>query len=157
MDGLGRAGGVALSRTQWLATVVLPGRLSLAPRQTDRGTIEGTVTDPTGAAVHDARVQIVRLQTEDVIRLATDDRSRYAVPNLSLGTYRLVVDKPGFRTVRREPVYLQSQCRVRVDLTPEQGSGSGSTTIGSPKIDSPATTSAWAHTARKTPRELEKH
>jgi hypothetical protein len=40
--------------------------------QADRGTIEGIVSDASGASVADARVQILRIDTNDVISLRTN-------------------------------------------------------------------------------------
>lgn len=66
--------------------------------QADRATIEGIVTDASGAAVADARVNVTRIETNDLIVLKTNDVGRYFAANLPLGTYRVRVEKDGFRS-----------------------------------------------------------
>ena len=53
--------------------------------QTDRGAIEGLVTDPSGAAVPSAQVQIVQIETNSKIDLATNENGMYFAPKLPLG------------------------------------------------------------------------
>ena len=60
--------------------------------QTDRATIEGIVADSSGAAITGAEVKIVRVQTNDLISLKTNEQGRFYAPNLPLGTYRVSVD-----------------------------------------------------------------
>jgi hypothetical protein len=72
-------------------------------------------------SVPDARVQILRIETSDVIRLRTNYLGRYYAPNLPLGTYRVTVEKEGFRTAQLDNVILQSQMSVRADFTLQVG------------------------------------
>ncbi len=90
--------------------------------QTDRGIIEGMVTDPTGAAIPEAQVDVIQIETNTTIRTATNELGRYFAANVPLGTYRIIVQKQGFRAARREPVIIQAQTRARVDLALEVGS-----------------------------------
>ncbi len=89
--------------------------------QTDRGTIEGIVTDPTGAAVPDARVRVVRTETNDATAFATNSVGRYFAANLPMGTYRIEVEKAGFRSAHSQPILLQSQNSARADIRLEVG------------------------------------
>jgi iron complex outermembrane receptor protein len=58
--------------------------------------ISGTVTDPQHAAVAQAAVQIVNLQTNDKITTATDQAGAYQAQSLRPGQYKIVVKAPGF-------------------------------------------------------------
>lgn len=89
--------------------------------QTDRGTIEGLVTDTTGAAVPNAQIQVVQIETNATFQFASNDLGRYFAANLPLGTYRVVIQKAGFRAARREPILIQAQTRARVDIALELG------------------------------------
>src|SRR5437899_6618426 len=76
--------------------------------QSDRGTISGSVSDPTGAAVPEARIQIVEIETNNTLDLATNEQGLYVAPNLPVGTYRVVVRREGFATLIREPVLVRA-------------------------------------------------
>jgi hypothetical protein len=98
-----------------LAAVCL-GVTQVAFGQTDRGTIEGIVTDNTGASIAEAKVEIVRTETNDVIILRTNEFGRFYAPNLPLGTYQVTVEKEGFRSGRMANIILQSQTSARADF-----------------------------------------
>jgi hypothetical protein len=84
--------------------------------QADRATIEGVVTDASGASIAAATVKTLRIETNDVIQLKTNEAGRYFLPNLPLGTYRVTVEKEGFRTAVVDNLLLQSQMSVRADV-----------------------------------------
>src|SRR5437667_5166008 len=69
--------------------------------QIDRGTIEGVVKDPSGAVVPNARVQIIRTETNSELELSTNEKGIYNAPNLPVAIYRVVIEKVGFGTVVR--------------------------------------------------------
>ncbi len=88
-----------------------------ASGQVTTGTILGTVTDPTGAAVAAARVTITNLQQGTTATRETDALGNYLVPFLIPGVYRVEVTATGFRRVDRSNVSLQVDQRARVDVT----------------------------------------
>ena len=98
------------------------GAASLLLAQADRATIEGIVTDPSGAAIADATVNITRIETSVLIPLKTNEVGRYYAANLPLGTYRVTVEKTGFRGAQVDNLILQSQMNVRADVRLEVGS-----------------------------------
>src|SRR5436305_11758331 len=72
--------------------------------QIDRGTIQGLVKDPSGAVIPAAKVHIIRIDTNSTLELSTNGDGLYTAPNLPAANYRVVVEKPGFATFKREPV-----------------------------------------------------
>ena len=56
----------------------------------------GQVTDPQGAAVQGAKVEITNLDTGALVQLATDAAGNYSAPYLTAGHYRIVVQATGF-------------------------------------------------------------
>ena len=66
--------------------------------QTFRGAIQGTVIDSTGAAIPGAQITVTSVDTNLSRTVATDDTGDYAFTELPLGTYKVTVSKPGFRT-----------------------------------------------------------
>ncbi len=59
-------------------------------------TISGTVKDPSGAVVVDARVEITGGSLTQPIILTSDDSGKFAAPNLTPGKYVVRVAKTGF-------------------------------------------------------------
>src|SRR5262245_5887540 len=54
--------------------------INVAFAQADRGTIEGIVTETSGASIAGADVKILRVETNDVISLRTNDLGRFYAP-----------------------------------------------------------------------------
>src|SRR5262249_28317803 len=63
----------------------------------DRGTIRGTVTDPTGAAVPEAVVTARNANTGLTQASKTGADGVYSIPYLPVGDYSVVTEKTGFR------------------------------------------------------------
>ncbi|MGH8248658.1 MAG: carboxypeptidase regulatory-like domain-containing protein, partial [Gammaproteobacteria bacterium] len=57
--------------------ITLAGILTAAFAQTDRGTIEGVITDASAAAIPGAQVQIVQIETNTTISITTNEQGRY--------------------------------------------------------------------------------
>src|SRR6266849_2934676 len=64
------------------------------------GTIAGTVTDPSGAAVAGATVTLTNLGTSTSRTAATNETGRYVLANVEPGTYSLTINKTGFRVAK---------------------------------------------------------
>src|SRR2546423_4637495 len=65
--------------------------------QTFRGSIQGTVTDSTGAAVPGAEVTVANPETGLTRTSATNDAGELPVSQLPLGTFEGTTQKPRFR------------------------------------------------------------
>lgn len=89
--------------------------------QTPTGTIQGIITDSSGAAVPEAKVVINNVNTNESRTLRTDATGRYVQPFLLTGTYVITVEKEGFRAFRQENVKLDVGQNRSVDLTLEVG------------------------------------
>ena len=88
--------------------------------QTHLGSIRGTVTDPTGAAVPGAPFQLIHEAT-NVARTGTSAADgRFSVSQLQPGPYRLEVQVAGYKTAVRQETLAVDQ-RLRVDLQLELG------------------------------------
>ncbi|MBV9084938.1 MAG: carboxypeptidase regulatory-like domain-containing protein, partial [Acidobacteriaceae bacterium] len=70
------------------------------------GQIHGTVTDPTGAAVPDARVTATNTQTQVSASVPTKTDGSFEFLQLPVGTYNVTVGKTGFRTFTAENIAL---------------------------------------------------
>ena len=89
--------------------------------QSDRATITGTVTDPTGAAAPGVVVTAVDLSTNVKTETRTSHDGVYTIPFLVLGTYRVSAEMQGFKRAVKTDVVLNSGATVRTDLTMEIG------------------------------------
>lgn len=106
-----------LFRLAWLFSCLALSCLA----QQGRGSISGTVTDPSGAAVAQARVSIVNIATNASFVTQTNDLGFYIAPTLPVGSYRIVVEKPGFKRAVRAGITLQVDQRAEVDIRLEVG------------------------------------
>src|SRR5689334_6278423 len=83
--------------------------------QSERGSIAGLVTDPTGAAVANAEVLVTQRDTNATFRSVTTSAGEYSVPNLLPGSYRVEVTAPGFKRSIQQSVVVAAATAVRVD------------------------------------------
>jgi outer membrane receptor protein involved in Fe transport len=90
--------------------------------QTFRGTILGSVTDSSGAAVPGATVTVKNADTGLVRTVTTSDDGSYAAPELPIGNYSVSVEKAGFKlgVVTGIKVEVSSERRADVTLQPGQ-------------------------------------
>src|SRR5687767_5433980 len=80
--------------------------VSPARAQTAAGAITGVVKDQAGSAVPGARITVTDSRTNlQRVVISTGD-GVYMVPSLAPGEYRLDIELPGFKSVRREGVRL---------------------------------------------------
>src|SRR3972149_4019430 len=107
-------------KLSWIVVVCLLLSVSLAA-QPFRGTILGTVTDPTGALVPDARVAVKNLNTGLVRETQTTNDGSYSVPELSIGPYSVTVEKEGFQTSVVDRVTVEVAAERRVDVSLQVG------------------------------------
>ena len=71
-----------------------------------RGTIRGSVTDPTGASISGAKVVVTGIATQTRVESASDSAGHYAVPFLLPGDYDVSVRFEGFKESIQKGVHL---------------------------------------------------
>src|SRR5262245_15337900 len=79
--------------------------------------LTGTVTDPTGAIIPDAKVSLADTGTGSQRNTVCDPQGRYAFLQVQPGTYRLTAQAPGFVDVVRENIQLLVNTPTTADLT----------------------------------------
>lgn len=123
--------------------------------QRDLGTITGTITDPTGAAVASAKVTITEDATGLTYQVESGGSGEYARPLLKPGTYTVTAEAPGFRRVAQQNVVIVGGDRVGVSLTLTVGDISQSVEISAnaPLLQTESTT-LGADLGSKTVSEL---
>jgi carboxypeptidase family protein len=109
--------GIAAVRAVILGTLLCVFCPAAAAGQVDRGTIQGLVTDASGAVVPNAKVQVIQVDTNSVIEIVTNAEGFYTVPNLMRGAYRVIISKDGFTPGVSEGIDIRAGVQIRVDLT----------------------------------------
>jgi hypothetical protein len=79
------------------------------------GSITGTVTDSTGAAIPDATVTIRNTATNSVHTVKTSEVGSYTVPQLPPGQYTVQVDKVTFKSYKQSAITLSIDQVAQVD------------------------------------------
>ncbi|HWD00735.1 MAG TPA: TonB-dependent receptor [Candidatus Sulfopaludibacter sp.] len=74
--------------------------------QVNTTSVTGTITDPTGAAVPGASIDVISKSTGADLKATSGDKGEYAVPSLAAGPYRITVTKAGFKAATVESVDL---------------------------------------------------
>src|SRR3569832_1462505 len=85
--------------------------------QRDLATLVGTVTDPSGGVVANAKVTITEIGTGQVYTLLTTGSGDFVRPALKPSTYNVSVSAPGFRTSEQKDILLKAGERTGVTLT----------------------------------------
>jgi carboxypeptidase family protein len=80
-------------------------------------TIQGTVTDSTGASIPDATVQVKNVGTGLTQSTKSDAAGRFNAPNLGVGNYEVQASKDGFSTVVRKGITLTVGSQSVVDFS----------------------------------------
>ncbi|MFN0168899.1 MAG: carboxypeptidase regulatory-like domain-containing protein [Bryobacteraceae bacterium] len=101
-----------------LTLFVLTGLLAYAAVE---GTVVGTVLDPSGAAIANARVAIRSEGTNFVRETQTDGTGNYVVPDLAPGSYTVTIEAAGFRRAVYSGLILRVEQKLRVDSTLQVG------------------------------------
>ncbi len=97
-----------------------------ATAQTFRGTILGTVTDPQGAVVADAKVTARNVATALERSTVTDSEGNYTITELPIGIYEITIQAAGFKAAKVTDVKVEVASDRRVDVEMAVG---GSDTI----------------------------
>jgi hypothetical protein len=114
-----------MSRSRLIVLLTLAATLAFAPRlvaqRSDRAIITGLVSDPTGAAVPEAKVIVTDEATRVQTVVGTTGTGNYTTPLLILGTYTVRIEKQGFKGFERPGIQLSGGMIFRQDATLELG------------------------------------
>lgn len=94
---------------------------SLGRAQDVRGTIEGRVSDSSGAVVPGVSVTVTQKATNESRTVQTNSAGLYSFPLLPVGIYEISAEKAGFKRVVRGGIDLPINDTIAVDLTLEVG------------------------------------
>src|SRR5258708_30941178 len=89
---------------------------SSARSQGNQGTLEGSVSDPSGAAVAGAQLTVTNDATGLKFLTTTDSDGLFTFPVLPVGSYTLEVGHAGFSKLTRKDVKLTVGARLNLPL-----------------------------------------
>ena len=92
-------------------------------------TLLGTVTDPGGAVVPNASIQVKNVGTAQVQQVTTDGQGRYTVPDLPVGDYEAQATAKGFQTTVRRGITLIVGQQAVVDFALTVGQSQQTVTV----------------------------
>lgn len=102
---------------------------SLVFGQGANGTITGTVTDPSGAVIADAQIQVKNNANGQVYTGVSTATGNYVVLQVPVGAYDLSATVAGFKTYNRVGLDLAAAQTMRIDIALEVGAVGDSVTV----------------------------
>jgi hypothetical protein len=92
------------------------GLASKASAQLYTGSVSGTVTDPSAAAVPSAKVTLVDVDKGFAFTATTDSEGRFLLRQIPPGTYNLTVEAANFKSQRNDGVKLDVNQNVSINF-----------------------------------------
>ncbi len=100
-----------------------------ASAQSDSGMITGRVTDPAGAVVPNAQVDLTSIDRGTVTHANSNGSGIYVLPSVTPGRYNLAVSHAGFRQVDLTNLIVNVQSNIEQNFKLSVGSTSESVTV----------------------------
>ncbi len=113
-----------------------------ANSQTFRGAINGTVTDPTGAAVPNATVKAVESATGLEHTTVTSSEGQFAFQDIPLGLYKVAISASGFPTNTIDKIEVAAGTIYTLNVQLKLGQASTTVEVSAAAITLDTTTSA---------------
>src|SRR6516225_9289625 len=95
--------------------LIVSGRLNA--QGSTSASILGTVTDPSGAVVAGASIQVRNVATGQTQQAPTNAEGRYTIADLAIGSYEAQAVASGFQTVIRKGITLTVGSQTVVDFS----------------------------------------
>jgi hypothetical protein len=91
--------------------------------------ITGTVTDPSGAVVPNAKVALTQEETGSQQVTVSNGDGLYTLPGLAVGHYTVTVTAPGFQTYKQTGIIVNAAQTERTDVKLAVGTNSQTVTV----------------------------
>src|SRR5436190_4608438 len=117
-----------MRRTLALLSTVFLGICGLYA-QSDRGTLTGTISDPTNAVIPGASIMAVNNETGTKYETISTETGNYTLPQVPPGAYQLTVELPGFKKYVRQGITVLVAQTLRIDVPLEVGAATDEVTV----------------------------
>ncbi|MGH9521469.1 MAG: TonB-dependent receptor domain-containing protein [Terriglobales bacterium] len=107
-------------RLKTIAVVLFLSSILVA--QEYRGSINGTITDVSGAAVAGVTVRVTNVATNTSVDTATDERGYFQAQFLSPGTYSITAESRGFKKTQRQAIRVDAGSNATANFVLQVGS-----------------------------------
>jgi hypothetical protein len=134
----------------WMILLLSPSKTVFG--QLDQGAITGTVTDPQGAAIPTAHVQLKNVDTNFTFDTQTDRSGVYTFQPVKVGHYTVTVTASGFANTTKTGLELQVNQRLEADLRLSVGSTTQSVEVnasGTPLLQTQDASTGQVMTSRQ--------
>ena len=119
----------AALRRATVATLALFAFVIFAFAQSDNTSVNGTVTDPSGAAIANAKITLKNQNTGAVRTVTTNAAGNYVIPSIQSGTYSLTVEVSGFKKFEANNNKIDAAAPATIDATMSVGTMSDTITV----------------------------
>ncbi|HUN89060.1 MAG TPA: carboxypeptidase regulatory-like domain-containing protein [Terriglobales bacterium] len=102
---------------------------TLVSGQAGRGTVSGTITDPSGAALPGVQVVLLSKDTGAKQQTVTNDAGLYNFVSLNPGVYQITASHSGFNSVVRDQVRVSVDQATLVNLSMQVGAATETVTV----------------------------
>jgi len=102
---------------------------SVALGQAGRGSISGTVTDPHGAVIPDAKVVLLNKATGVATHTTTSSAGLYTFISLNPGVYQVTASQTGFANIELDKITVSVDEVTEVNLTLKVGAATETVTV----------------------------
>jgi hypothetical protein len=128
--------GILMTRLIAVLLSAIASTVSLLAQATF-GSVTGTVTDPAGAVVPNASVQVTNQETGLAKSVASDSFGNYEVTHLNPGLYSVTTQAPGFKKFEHRDILLETLRSVRINVRLEVGDVGAEVTVtaGTPVVE----------------------
>ncbi len=130
---LGRTGGTKFRLHE--VTLKIPATFLLlflavnAFAQSDRGTITGSITDPSGSLIPGVKITLTNVDTDTRWETVATSTGNYTLPALPVGNYTLKVEHEGFSTYLQTGIHVQVAVTTRIDVALQVGQSTQSISV----------------------------
>src|SRR6266446_4266929 len=133
---------VVMHRTLILAFVLLLSFSVVLRAQSTNASLTGRITDPSKALIVDAKVAAISVGTNMHYETATNSSGEYNLANLPPNSYRIEIEKQGFKKSVKPDVVLHVQDALAIDFEMTVGSLSDTITVdaGAPLVNTESAT-----------------
>src|SRR5215467_14631506 len=102
---------------------------SLSYGQSDRGTITGTISDPTTAVIPCSSIVATNTETSAKFETISTETGNYTLTQLPAGVYQLSVELPGFKKYVRQGITVLATQTLRIDVGLDVGTAGQEVTV----------------------------